>query len=1145
MKRTIYILFCCLWCAIATFAQSDNILISNVTPPSPHAQSMLKAGHFPVSGYTGVPDITIPLYTVQLKDFSFPVSLSYNASGIKVNEEATRVGLGWTLNAGGVVTHTVRGRYQDFCEWAYFNDSPDNQLQDIAGIYHIDTYLTQGAGTSLPFALPQGMTHEMLYRALTSDTYASCGGTELAPDVFHYHFLGYSGKFIFSHSGHIVKEREDNVRITPLTENDAMGHPKLAGWVMTTPDGTEYRFEQTEQTFFTDRPRAESYSSAFYLTRIKTTAGAVVTFGYKTRDFHLASFANIQDSRMEQYITTDMAYYKVAYLDRISYPGGSISFEYATDRLDYSPEVRLSAVRINDAAGNNLSKWELIQGYFVSNANTGFDVPTLDELNRRLPNSAYYNSTWNNKMFTKDWNTKRLKLTGLKHTASNVASPEVYSFSYNEAALPTKLSAARDHWGYYNGAANKSLIPAYCCNSNQKSDSVILEYGGSADREPNPAFAQAFQLRRVTYPTGGTADFTYESNVYKTNDFEQDPYKKDLMYRVQEVVLSASQQQGMNNIPFATTSFTISKNNQPFPLSFKMLTDHTLYSGITELEISIRRSVDDKSPLWKYNYNSTRLPDPQHTRRDTLLTNYWGNITLPAGTYVLYVGGSLLKQLKSIEALGKLVTYPDDYIATHPYSTGGGLRVKEICHREADGKVLHTRKYHYSTNSSFADYYTSGRLMAYPRYRKDYRSTGINGFREEGYSVGYSTVYTEDFDKDGNKIGLQEYHYLNTPDKHLCYSWWDDSLPYGTGMKAKDENPQGVGAYKYSENGTLLKEAVYACKNGSYAKKWETVYAYGGLGDGPYIIWGIQKAPILAGSRENSSGCYEEDAMKTLVDIYGSYAAGTLNTKVPNGYLYPAIRPMQQMLDKKVETLYEENGQFTLVTIYQHDPVHFLNTCEIMISNGDTLKRTEYTYPFDRQTDAAMKRLTDDNRIAVPVEVREKSDGSLKQVSHEYALFGSTPRLSAVRRNTGTNGKLEMRMTCHKYDSYGNPLYVSADGTGNMVFLWSYQGMYPVAKIVNATYEEVKAALGTAPESLSSSSSPDTALIDGLRTKLGKAHVTTYTYKPQVGLLTETSPAGTTTYYGYDNFGRLSEVWMLEGLSRKVLQSYEYNYVNP
>lgn len=27
-----------------------------------------------------------------------------------------------------------------------------------------------------------------------------------------------------------------------------MGHPKLIGWIMAAPDGTEYRFEQTEQT---------------------------------------------------------------------------------------------------------------------------------------------------------------------------------------------------------------------------------------------------------------------------------------------------------------------------------------------------------------------------------------------------------------------------------------------------------------------------------------------------------------------------------------------------------------------------------------------------------------------------------------------------------------------------------------------------------------------------------------------------------------------------------------------------------------------------------------------------------------------------------------------------------------------------------
>ena len=270
-----------------------------------------------------------------------------------------------------------------------------------------------------------------------------------------------------------------------------------------------------------------------------------------------------------------------------------------------------------------------------------------------------------------------------------------------------------------------------------------------------------------------------------------------------------------------------------------------------------------------------------------------------------------------------------------------------------------------------------------------------------------------------------------------------------------------------------------------------------------------------------------------------------MNTKIPNGYLYPAIRPMQKMLNKKMETRYEDNGQFTLVTTYEQDPVHFLNTSETLVSDGETLKRTEYTYPFDKPGDAVMKRLADDNRILEPVEVNEESDGSLKQVSYEYALFGNIPRLSAAKRNTGAGGALETRVTCHKYDAYGNPLHVSADETGDVTFLWSYQGMYPVAKIENATYDEVKSALGVAPESLSSSAAPNMIQIDGLRSKLGKAHVTTYTHRPQMGLLTETSLAGTTTYYGYDNFGRLSEVWLMEGSSKKVLQSYEYNYVNP
>lgn len=1144
MKRSILIILYTILCSVIAFAQTDKTLMSAITPPSPHAQSLLKIGSLPVSNYTGVPDINIPICNVQLKDISLPISISYNASGIKVNEEASRVGLGWILNAGGLVTHTVHGRYNDFCAWSYFNTFPDNNLYDIKGIYNMSNYLIQGCRTNLPFSLPQGMTHETLYKALTSESYINCEGGDLAPDVFHYNFLGYSGKFIFSHSGTIVKEKEDNLKISPITERNSSGFEKLISWIMTAPDGTKYFFTQTEETVFTDRPRDEAYYSAFYLTKIESVNKSVITLSYKKENRYLSSFKNIQSTASDSYITTDYAYFDISYLDKITYPGGYVSFEYKLDRKDYSPEVRLSAIYINDMKGGNVSKWELVQDYFISNV-LEIDVPALSQLNSRMSQSIYYNSSWNNSLYTDDWNKKRLKLKGIKHTGNGIASPEAYTFAYNEKTLPTKLSAAQDHWGFYNKAPNKSLIPFFYQNTSQVGSSVKIEScGGTADRNPNPAYTQSFMLEQITYPTGGKINFTFESNKYKTNDFENDTYKRDFMYSAQQITLSANQNQGGNNIPFIIKSLSIPKSGYSLPISSKIILDKSLYIGDPALEISIKRSIDDPNPLWVYRYNSQNLPTPSTVTTNLELNRAWNDITLPAGTYILYVGGSLMKQLKSVDVNTSLFTYPDDFLSANPFSIGGGLRVKEINYLDTEGEKVHTKKYFYSANTTFSDYYTSGRLMAYPRYRQDYNSVGIDGFREEGYSVGYSVVYIEDIDKNGKKIGLQEFNYINKPDKHLYYSWWDDILPYGTGIKAKDENPKGGGAFKYSENGTLLKEVVNAYNNGNYTPKRETKYTYSMLGDGPYTIWGILKAPVGTNARINSSGCYTEGFMQRLVDAYGNDASGYVYSKIPAGYLYPALRPIQVLLSQKEEILYDGTFVNKKVTLYTQESTHFYVTNERVESGGKTVKTVDYVYPFNKQSDPAMKKLTDANRIAEPVEVKESVNTSLNHTSKEYALFDNILQLSVVKVNTGINRVLEPRVTYHKYDSYGNPLHASVDGAGNVVYLWGYQGMYMVAKIMNSTYDEVKTALGVTPESLSTANAPDMTLIDGLRIKLKNSHVFTYTHKPQIGLMTETSPIGITTCYDYDNFGRLKEAYLRDGTSRIVLQAYEYNYAN-
>src|SRR4051812_5554430 len=104
MKHSKLLAFFILLISAGGFAQSSQSLI----PPSPNAASLLKYAQIPVSKYTGVPDISIPLYTVKSGSLSLPISVSYHASGIKTSEEASWVGLGWALNCGGVIGRSIR-----------------------------------------------------------------------------------------------------------------------------------------------------------------------------------------------------------------------------------------------------------------------------------------------------------------------------------------------------------------------------------------------------------------------------------------------------------------------------------------------------------------------------------------------------------------------------------------------------------------------------------------------------------------------------------------------------------------------------------------------------------------------------------------------------------------------------------------------------------------------------------------------------------------------------------------------------------------------------------------------------------------------------------------------------------------------------
>ena len=94
---------------ITISAQPINKYIDDVALPSPNEAALGKYMDIPVSHYTGVPQIAIPIHSLQQGPLQTSVSLSYHAGGVRVAEVASRVGLGWSLAAGGPVTRVVNG----------------------------------------------------------------------------------------------------------------------------------------------------------------------------------------------------------------------------------------------------------------------------------------------------------------------------------------------------------------------------------------------------------------------------------------------------------------------------------------------------------------------------------------------------------------------------------------------------------------------------------------------------------------------------------------------------------------------------------------------------------------------------------------------------------------------------------------------------------------------------------------------------------------------------------------------------------------------------------------------------------------------------------------------------------------------------
>ncbi len=92
--KTVFSYLCVFFLAIGVTQGQELPEVNTLVPVpnSPEAEAFARYGEVPISYYTGKPNVAVPIYTIQGKELSVPISLSYDASGIKIQSIASSVG---------------------------------------------------------------------------------------------------------------------------------------------------------------------------------------------------------------------------------------------------------------------------------------------------------------------------------------------------------------------------------------------------------------------------------------------------------------------------------------------------------------------------------------------------------------------------------------------------------------------------------------------------------------------------------------------------------------------------------------------------------------------------------------------------------------------------------------------------------------------------------------------------------------------------------------------------------------------------------------------------------------------------------------------------------------------------------------------
>lgn len=1065
----------------------DKTLFANVVPPSPTTQEFEKYIMHPVSPYNGIPEISIPLYTIEIGGIKIPLALSYHASGIKHNQLSGDVGIGWVLNPGYRVSRTMYGRKDEGYEMPVLQDPYAFTSKEDRDIYLSRiAFADEGGATNVPSGTGTPIDSEY--------------------DIFSYSLLNTSGSFI------IVDRMNKKTMMgngDPLLLDyevaDIRNGKRIVSLNVTDADGMKYRFGKNdagdmtgvEEFAFQNSPAKEGYM-AWAIRTITTPFNDVVTFDYVTHNeitytpslsVTLQESADIRGSFnciKENFFGAPKleSWYVVPSLKSINTDHETITFSRTSDNTIQFIEVR-------DKVGDLIKRIE-----FFYSAAAGYNY--LDKV--------------------------------IVHGSDdNIAEPLEYSFDYQRAS--SLIGYDYDHWGYIRMPGTEG-----------KSDALPQELGeysiyGAAtgdcyqmpirvdqvDRSNGTILGLTFMgkdinkgvttnmLVKVTYPSKGFTEYSYESNKF-LDDSGVPQLGPGL--RIAEI---RSYDYGAAEEPSIITTYKYGQN-------------------------------ENGAGKMKYQ------PRPEYMANERLMFYYSGEADVfTSARNIDYITMYATEAFRDFASTG-IMYYPELSIYYNGAQYGQRNGKEKYVYETAFGNDYEQ----YRTNSS-AKLGRQGMLTFGRRYRSTFVRT------HKLYKNAPNLLSKEYYDKDGNRIQREEFTYKTT------------NLTEFNGLKVRQfaSNVDGtVVDYFYSDFQleSFYDCAIYTVVGGIDRMVGKTTTAF------------VDNMPTTTVQEQYSYNSIGQLKTEKVIDNVGSF--NVLEYTYPGDYSgltssdekslgvsklqnLNVLTPIVEKTQWKVfgNSKYLLSGQFNTYLSFQPLTRSIMAIESVMplsdfepshVENGALVVDDRYQMKalfdaYDGKGNVQQRHLQDgvfysylwDYQYRYPVaEVVNAGMADVAHTSFETTergnwLFAGSPVLDLSQScPTGVNVYNLSGAAISKFNLSPSVIYVlsywkKSDATVNVS--GGDEISYRVGEVRKGWVRiEHQVKVNTSVLLISGS-----GFIDELRLHPLSAQITTYTYKPFVGVTSAMDTNGNVQYFEYDGLGRLV---VQRDKDRNIIKRYNYRY---